>query len=799
MSIPWPEGRPDTSVSSDQGTQLAQGMQVMVRSIQSLERVIQTQTAMLERTQNANQRYQMAGQAQMRQDILQQVASAGGVPHGARTTQVTPMGALSSLESMQGLLSQRLGQWIAGTPLFEQPAGNNTPYVGGQQPGAGGGVAAGAGGTPVGTPTSAGRAPGAGAGGSGGRGGGGGAAAAAAPQGPGGGGGGRAGLPAMIWGAGTHGAPQAGQVAGTAVLQQLGARVAMSGGGGLSTITSALRAIPGVGLVMDLANAGTNFYLKQREANRVYQSVEGGANISGFAERAHALAYQASMYGLMPSGAAAQSFGGVTALGYNMANSPNMGSEMQNRQSALDFIYHNYTATGMDVNQSLQALQAASQDANVNLTQLSTTLNNLSNVAGQAGANADTARQQFISYFNQALGMGAGNGATGIAGGVSSLQASLGKQFSGVNFGGELSQAQQYLLSGMTGLSPAQLQYTARNNPGAYNQLLAGKSLATLTEGGLMTPQMMTSMQGMIKAAGGGNALMSNPGLTDQIANQWLNQWQIKGNINTSVWAQEINALTGLNMTPTQAMQWVVSQVGGVNEASHNATVASKANPGATVRAGNIGNAPTGRYGLATSRTGVGDRISSLFEHGNVSGESWQDVLRSSGPAGQSYVSQEQRTGRRSPVLEALLQNTNSTDQVSVNTRNGVRVMSIADAMKYYPEELAAGNVEFYNSSGQAIGNTSAITHGLTNPYAKAAAESAQSAGSDLGVSLSQYQRTHTNSQVTPQGGGQAVTVTLSSEAKQLLKLLPGNNDQAAASSQVPSNPYAGSNGVASR
>lgn len=783
MTIPFPDGRPDSSVGTDSGAQLTQGFQVLSRQMQTLERVISTQTAMMERTLNANQRFQMSGQPQLRQDVLQGVASSGGSLHGARLTQVTPMGALSSLENLQAYGAQRLGQWIAGTPLYEMPAGS--------------GQGAGSGGTPAGTPSSAGRPAGAGAGGSGGFGGGGGGSPVA-PAGPGGGppgggggggsggggGGGRQGLPAMIWGSGSRG----GSPGGTAVLQQVGARVAMSGGTA-SGIGNALRSIPGVGLVMDVVGGISNEYIKQREAGRVYQEVEGGSNLGAQTERLHALAYQASMYGRMPSGAAAQAFGAVTAMGYNQA-AANEGGQMQNRQSALNFIYHNYTGTGMDVNQSLQMLQSASSDANVNLDQLSSTLNTLSNAAGQAGTNAENARNQFNSYFQAALGQGMSNGATGVAGGISAMQGSMGKEFSGVNFSGELSQSRQYLLSGMSGISPAQLQYTARNNPGAYNQLLAGQNMQFLTQGGLMTPQMQAGLNQMIAAAGGGNALMSNPTLRDQIANQFLNKYQVSGNINENLWAQEISAMTGVNMNPTQAFQWIVSQSAGVNEASHNTGLGvGQANPGASVPANKPGSAPKGQYGLAQNKTGALDRLSSFFEHGNFGGESWQTLLKGTGAAGQAYMSQEQKSGQRSPVLEALLQNSNSSDQVMVQTSTGQRVMSLADAMKYYPNELAAGNVEFYSGSGQALGGTSSLTHGLINSSASIASEEKQKAGSNLGVTASAYEKAHPNT-AAPAGGGQAVTISLSNEAQQLLKLLPSNNDVAAATSQVPSNPW---------
>jgi len=803
MTIPWPDGRPDTTVGNDSSAQMTQGFQVLTGQLNSLQRVIATQTAMMERTLNAAGRYQMAGQPQLRQDVLQNVAGAGGSLHGTRQTQVSGMGALSSMENLQAYGAQRLGQWIAGTPLYETPgasAGTPGGTPGGtpvgtpssQQAPAGSGAAAAAatnnaagapGGTPAGTPSSQQAPGGSGARAASGRGAG--APPAGAPGNP------MAnlgGLPGYLWG-GQNAAATPGAVRGTQALQQFGARVAMSGGG-ISGLASTLRHLPVVGTVMDAAESGANFYLSQREAGRVYQSVEGGTNLGAQTERLHQAAYQLSMFGQMPEGAAAQAFGAVTAMGYNQAANGE-GQQMQNRQSALNFVSSNYTGTGMDVNQSLQILQTASQSAVVNLNNVGQVLKNLSDTAGQAGTNADQARQQFNSYFNTALQQGAGNGAANVAGGISSMQSSMGKEFSGVDFSGELSQSRQYLLSGMSGVSPSQLQYTQRNNPNQYNKMLAGQNMQILGQGGLMTPQMTSGLQGMISAAGGGNAIMSNPGLRDQVANQFLNKYQTSDNINENLWAQEISAMTGVQMNASQAFQWIVSQSAGDNEASHNASMPSVT--GGSVSAKNTAGAATGKYGLAqaVNPTAQAGRAGGL---GGVNpGKTWQQVLQGAGNKGaaNAYLSQEGKSGQRSPVLEGLLQNTSQSDQVRVQTSSGARVMSITDAMKDYPNEMAAGQTEFYSSSGKTLGDTSALTHGLINSSINVSAEEKQKLGSNLGVTASKYAATHKGAQVTPAGGGQSVQIDLSSAAQQLLKLLPSNNDTAAATSQVPSNPYA--------
>jgi hypothetical protein len=57
-------------------------------------------------------------------------------------------------------------------------------------------------------------------------------------------------------------------------------------------------------------------------------------------------------------------------------------------------------------------------------------------------------------------------------------------------------------------------------------------------------------------------------------------------------------------------------------------------------------------------------------------------------------------------------------------------------------------------------------------------------------VSLSQYQKGKGRSGTAQDAGGGGVTVDLTSEAKQLLKLLPTNSDNAAAAATAPQNPY---------
>jgi hypothetical protein len=624
-----------------------------------------------------------------------------------------------------------------------------------------------------------------------------------------GGGGGRPG--------GGGGGPSAGGGAGgvpPSLMQNIGARVAMSGGtpGG---VLGLLKKIPGVGLIVDAANAGANAYITQREAGRVYQEQEGGTNLSAQTERAHAFAYEASMFGRVPEGVAAQMFGDVTALGLNRANAYQgtvvTGSGGQSRQNALNFLYHQYTATGMDPQQGAAILNTATQNATVNLNNVSDALTTLSDAAGKAGSNAIQARDNFNSYFQVALtGAGAGPGAPQLAGALATQQAQLGPAFAKTNFAGQLGAGEQYMLSGQTGLAPNQIQALERQNPAGYAAMVSGSVMRFVQQLPGMTPAMMQDLQNMVQQAGGAS-VKQQPQLQQQVANQFLNKYQSSTpGMDLNVWAQFLSQVSNVPLNAGNVMQYIVAQVAGATFGGAAATPGSGA-PGTaqgggaggtvsaqTAAAHGAGGAATGQYGLAQAvpvKPAPG-RAGALGI--TTGGQTWQQVLTGGGQgaAAQQYLGQEKKSGQRSPVLEALLQNVPKDTQVAVQTASGSRVMSFADAMKYYPDELEAGQVQFYDKNGKNLGSTGNFTKGLLDPNAQGGANAeaaAKGAGTRTGQALSQFQKAHGITPSTSSASSQAttggLTVDLSNEAKQLLKLLPSNSDNAAAAATVPSNP----------
>jgi hypothetical protein len=651
-------GQPDSSVNPDAGFELAQGFSVLVKKLDSLERAITRQAQIFERTTEATMRYGMTGTPRFNDPMLHRVGQAGGLAgawNPAAQQQVMPLGALSSLEMGQAFLAQRLGTFLAGQPLYGAPAPagasvSSSPHGGTSTPA----------GTPVSSPVPGSGAPP--------------APAPASPQ--------LTGLPGYLWGGQNAAAAPSTKLA---MLQQIGARVALSGGtfGGLQ---SGLRHLPVLGTAIDLFQAGADAYQNQREKGRVFQEVEGGSNLMAQTERWHELVYQASLSGAMPEGAAAQAFGQVTALGYNRA-ATGEGYQGQNRQSALDFVYHQYNATGMDVNDSVAILKTASQDVTVNLGAVSNALQQLSDTAGKAGTNAETARNQFNSYFNTALGQGASYGSSTLAGAVASQQASMGKEFAGVNFGGQLGQAQQYLMAGMNGITPAEAQQMQRTSPAQYAGLMSQTDMYVIQS--LLTPQELADLQQMIRQAGG-----VNPNNENHIANEFLNKYQVPDQINLDVWAQVISAQVGIQLNPGNVMAWIVNQVGGNTVGAH-AQRLSRLNK--------------------TSNGGIpGAPLRQPPTHPLGAGGTW----------------------------------------------------------------IGTGASE--NLAKTALGN-SAARH----------ASNAQGAVNN-GTSASRNASARTASSVSGGATANHTVVSLTAEAKQLLKLLPGAYDQAAARANVPVNPWPG-------
>lgn len=780
MTTPTPPSRPDQSVSRENSANMSEMFQGMTDSIEALNQTMRRTAEELSAALDMQGRFsygpdtQLAYQARQRvgthipevttktlQNMRQQFGITNDLTLGM--TRLDARQASTSLNHARAWAAQRLGETIAGGPLYSERPPNAAPGGGpspGQTTSSGSGPVRPSGGTPAGTPTA------------GGGGGGGGAGGGSAPP---------------PYTSGNWGFGYGGQNArpGSPMMRALGARIATSGGS-TDRLLNAARHLPVVGLGMDVAEKGGHFYQRQREAGRNYQEIEGGSNLDAQRERGHEEAYRLGMGFGMSEDAARQSFQTVTSLGFNRRGD---SGSVQNRQGALDFIYHNYNARGMDVGESAQILQTATQNATVSLTGLSSALKDVSDTAGKAGVNAKTMRAQFDSVLGQALGSGAGAGSVSLAQSLTSTQASYGRMFQGQNFGGELSANQGYLIGGRYGLSPGQTQTMMRTQPKEYARMLTGNNSTVIDSLPGMTPEAKADLQAIIQSYGGAGTIDEQKAAS--IGAEWLNKWQANMGIDLNVWSQVINQMTGMQLDPNSVMSWIVQQVSGNTEAAH---AANQSNANAPVKTGKNGaipsTAPTGKSGLYTENKplpGSSHKYDlDAFTHMNAGRQWWGG--KGTNKAGQSYEDAARKSGTRDPVLEALLQNVKDPNNthVQVSTKSGQRVVSFADAMKDFPDELASGNAMFVDGP-QAGRRPQEITGGTIDATRDTKGEMTSAKGGKVGQSLEDWQKKHPG-----KGGasGGAVTVGLTAEAKKLLQLLPSNNNPAAGAATVPTNPY---------
>jgi hypothetical protein len=772
VTTPTPPSRPDRSVSRENSTNMAEALDTLTENMAALNETMRrtaeeltaaldlsgrtgvgpdTQLAYQARARLGNKTPEITTQALG--NMRNQLGITNDVTLGM--TKLDPLQASTSLGHARAYAAQQLGRAIAGGPLYETgepPAGQTTS------------------GSSSGPPRPSGGPP---AGGTSGGGGGGG----------GGRGGGSGGPPAGGTGSPPPSASNRSYPTNprSATMQALGARIATSGGS-TDRLMNAAKHLPVIGLGIDAAQHAGQTYLSQREKGRNYQEIEGGSNLGGQVERGHEEIYRLGQGFGMSEQAARESFYGVTNLGYNRRGD---SGTTQNRQGALNFVYHNYNNRGMDVNESLGILETASQNATLSFTGLSSALKDVSDTAGKAGVNAKTMRAQFNDLLGAGLAAGAGSGATSLAQTLSSTQASYGRSFQNQSFSGALGPTETYLIGGRYGITPGQTQTLQRTQPQEYARMLTGNNSNVIQMLPGMTPEALNDLKSMIGQFGGTGTMDAQKATT--IGTQWLNKWQPRNNIDLNVWVQLVNQMSGLQLDNNSVMQWVVQQVGGNTEAAHAANQPNTSkpysfNPDASTPAKSSGGKASGE--MAPSPAKTFKDLAGLTDAN--AGHTWWGGAATN-KAGQSYYDNAMKTKTRDPVLESLIKSVKDPNNthVQVSTKSGSRVVSFADAIKDFPNELAAGDVTFVDGpqSGRSVSD---LTGGNVDTTRDTSSEMQSATGAKVGQSLSDWQKKHPDKS----GGGGKVTVDLTTEAKRLLQLLPSNNNPAAASGAPPQNPY---------
>lgn len=545
----------------------------------------------------------------------------------------------------------------------------------------------------------------------------------------------------------------------------------------------ALRAMPGAGLLVEggeMANDAAIAITNQRAKNAPYQSIYNGQNFSvggavsqlggllsgsgsndtsGFGQRVaeEGFVLGQRFSGGMTSDMARQAFQGVSSLGY-------AGDQ---RSDSLDFVSNNYKQMGMGVAQSLQLVQIAAQNSNQTLSDLSSNLQQVSAAAAATGQNANLLRQNFTGNYQAALGGGLGAGSAGVASALTMTTGGTNRDFNGINFQGLLGNPvvmQQVAAQGNMSLGQLEAQ-VAQGNTGAFTGNLQQIMNQRMT--GVMDQSVRNTLQGSVKQAGGNATVAKSPGAQYSVAIDLMQNrnWNVQS-------AKQVLSTMGIstsNMSDEQVAEYFVSTLtsGGIGAQGQQQNQQKGLQPLAGWQGGN---SFLGKLQAQQGKNipGIGDFISQLW-----GGDATEKNSKSLGNTISAYQGYEKKYNASDPAIEAAVNSlgTGSSTQIRVHTASGDQVVSMADAIKYYSDQLSNGSAYVVGGAqnGKKLSEVTGVTVSGFVPGQNGQPNSgAQKAAAGVGESWSQYQKDHPAQQGSAAStGAQSVgTVTVAPSAQ---------------------------------
>lgn len=576
----------------------------------------------------------------------------------------------------------------------------------------------------------------------------------------------------------------------------------------------ALRAVPylGVGIMgAEAINNGAKWITEQRAANAPYQNIYGGQNFSlgeafgtlfgnnsersGFANRMQELGFTLSQRfsGGMTGEMSQEAFRGVASLGY-------LGNQ---RNSALDFVSQQYKQLGMSVSQSLQLLQVSAQHANSSLAGVSQGLQTVTQAAAATGQSAAALQQIYGNNYSAALSAGFGSGSGNLATALTMSGAGVSRDLAGLNYSAVFSNpGMMTMLAAQGGLTPGQMISQLNNGntrafTGPLQQVLNRNMLGTMNQG------VRDQFQSLITKAGGNVSVAQSPGAQRSIA------VSLMGNRDWNIYAaRQSLANSGVDtsqLDDTQVAEAIVANLAGAGPDAQ----AQKTNSDNTIH----DKPTTGDY----TKSFMGQYQARLSDMGDIGGQpsGLQKLLGSVGisigsseanfkSANQSFSAYKDRvssTGKVDPAIEAIISKLGdqSDARIQVQTKNGPRVVTLAEAIAHYSDQLSSGNAIVMNAGDQSGLRVSQVT-GVADqgfiPGQNGSTDTTTSTDTSIGQSLSDYQKANPNT--NPGGGSNAPTGTVNiSPSPELMRLFnfsgSGNvNIQGAAAAGVPPQPSVG-------
>jgi hypothetical protein len=582
-----------------------------------------------------------------------------------------------------------------------------------------------------------------------------------------------------------------------------------------------LSRVPGIGLGIAAAegvNNGMEWLTNEAAQNSRYQSIYAGDNTTagGFfsgvgalfggstndrsgianrmAETGYVLGNRFSPGGMNEEQARA-AFQGVSQLGY-------VGDQ---RDQNLAFVKRAYKNLGMDPRETLQYNQLQSQHGQNNLDSLYQSLENVSKAAQRTSQSAEVLRKSFVGNYQSALTGGAGAASTGLAGAMTMMTANN-RDLAGVSYGAGVltNPLLQYAGAGMIGMTPGQVQgQAAQGNP--FPQLASQQALTSSMLNQAVPSSVMNRMNQLIAGKGGRDKVQASGGAQYDIATDLIQhpEW----NTEAVRMAMQMAGVTGIdqNSSPEQVAeafinyqsgndfkkqaaglsdQYSVKMLGQGNESDNfkkfQSDLSDRQNK-ETVSGGNwlsdTGNDIMGWFGVDTRS----DEQTSI-DQGNATASAYKDLQKNRGNSGLS-----------DPAIESAISRFGSDPnmKIRVQTKEGDKVVSLADAIKYYPDQLTKGSASIASTDAslnkKRIGDVTGVKDVNVGPMDDS------SKSQTFGDSADQWDKDNpvngtTNSDDS--GGNGKVTISLSPEVARLFNVTgSGVNIDAAAAAGVPPKP----------
>jgi hypothetical protein len=300
----------------------------------------------------------------------------------------------------------------------------------------------------------------------------------------------------------------------------------------------------------------------------------------------------------------------------------------------------------------------------------------------------------------------------------------------------------------------------------------------------VVNPQMQNLLNSEIAKAGGIEAVQKSPGLRRQIGLKLMDSGQLDPGIVKGM--SDVYGVDLSNVPMEDVGEWVVDQQTGGGSLSARAKAEEAKNNQHQLTDNDRIGAPIDIFGGGQQSTFVAD---------NYSSNPFSGAARNKDSDLQAYEDRQKKTNMSDPAIESMIQKLghNSEIGVEVQTKAGPKVVSQADAITYYADQIASGEATTVggpsNLSGRKVGELT----GVTEKNFSGDSTVNQDPNADAkGVSTDDWLKDHPTS--TAEGdaaSGGKVTIELSDEAKKLFNITTSGNVtngqvEAGASSAVP-------------